>query len=94
MKLLILILLSLTFISCGKLDELAHGGKTTYKVEPAKEEPYSYELLGESCHTGEHEFNSFQAACQGLRDHQLNNNCAEAEREELFLNSDCQGNFS
>ena len=93
MKLLTLFMISLTFASCGKLDDLAHGGKTIYKVEAAEEEPYSYQLIGKSCHTGEHEFTSFSAVCQGLRDNELNNDCAQEEREELFLNSECAGNF-
>lgn len=93
MKILTLILISLTFISCGKVDDLVHGGKTTLKVEPAKEEPYSYELIGKSCHTGEHEFGTFQAVCQGLRDNNLNQGCAEGEREDLFINSECEGSF-
>lgn len=93
MKILILIMISLTFISCGKIDELAHGGKTVYKLEPVEAEPYSYELLGKSCGTGEHEFYTFADVCQALTDNNLNNNCAESEREELFVNSECPGSF-
>ena len=93
MKIFVLILSVLSITSCGKLDDLAHGGKTVMKVEPAQEEAYSYQLSSKGCSTGTHEFQSFLAACQGLRDDDLNNNCALEEREELFINSECQGAF-
>lgn len=93
MKIFVLILSVLSITSCGKLDDLAHGGKTVMKVEPAQEEAYSYELSTKGCSTGTHEFQSFTEACEGLRDNDLNNFCALAEREELFINSECAGSF-
>jgi hypothetical protein len=95
MNKLILITFSLIFLSCGQAQELVQGEQTTiYKVSPAEAENYSYELRSNSCSTGKHESESFTGICKNLLDNTLNKDCALEEREELFINSECSGNFS
>lgn len=91
-----LILLGL-FVSCGNPTDLLpnpEGNQTIYKTEPAQAEAYSYELRTLSCSTGKHSFETFEAVCGALKDHELNKECALEKREDLFINSQCPGNFS
>jgi hypothetical protein len=97
MKILLLILSLSTLVSCGNPSEIwpdPSANKTVYKVEPAEAEAYSYELRTDSCSTGKHSFGSFDNACKALNDNELNKECALSEREELFNNSQCVGNFT
>jgi hypothetical protein len=95
MKNLLLLITVFIFISCGQAQQLVDGEQTTiYKVSPAEAENYSYELRARSCSTGKHESESFTGICESLLDHSLNKECALEEREELFVNSECAGNFS
>lgn len=93
-----IILLSIMLISCGSPTDYIKDPRgeapTVYKVIPAEAEGYSYELRSTSCSTGKHSFGSFEKACEGLVDDDLNNQCAFEKREELFVNSECPGNFS
>lgn len=93
MKILTLIILAICVSSCGKIDDLVHGSKTTFQLEPAQEELYSYQIIGQGCHTGEHEFETFDQVCEALRDNSLNRECAVQEREDLFFTSECSGSF-
>jgi hypothetical protein len=63
-------------------------------IEPAVSEDYSYEFKGSKCTTDEHKFQTFKLACEALKNDSLNNDCASNKREELFDNSQCQGNFT
>lgn len=88
--LLLLIIVS----SCGKQDSLWPSKVIeTASVEPAIAELYSYEFRGSKCTTNVQSFETFNKACAGLRDNELNNNCAANKREELFLNENCPGSF-
>ena len=87
MKLIVLVILSGVFVSCGKPE-------TTYVVRPASAEEYKYELKSSSCSTGVQSFATLQQTCEGLKNDQLNNFCAKSEREALFINHNCVGNFS
>ena len=46
---------------------------------------------GNACTTGCQIFQSIEAYCGGLRNDQINNNCAKAQREKTFQ-SDCANN--
>ena len=82
------------FLSCGNAEKyLNANSKTVYKLEQADAEQYTYELIGQSCSTGEHSFSTFAAVCSALTDDSLNNECARDERELLFSNSECGGQF-
>ena len=97
MRILLIILSLCTLVSCGDTSKIwpdPGANKTVYKVEPAQVEAYTYELRTRSCSTGKHSFASFQTACDALLDHELNNQCAVDKREELFINSQCPGNFT
>ena len=67
---------------------------TTYAIEPAVEEDYTYEFTTYKCTTGEQAFETLTEACEGLKDSELNNDCAESQRQELFESAQCSGSFS
>lgn len=95
MKLFFILSLFLVVTSCGKPENLwPMKTKAAQNIEPANPEQYSYELKANSCTTGKHEFESFTLACEALKNHELNNDCALAKREELFVNAECFGDFS
>ncbi len=48
---------------------------------------YSQTINGQSCTTGCQIFNSVAAACSGLQNDQLNNNCAKDVREQSYHDS-------
>ena len=48
---------------------------------------YSQTINGQSCTTGCQIFNSVAAACSGLQNEQLNNNCAKDTREQSYHDS-------
>lgn len=82
-------------MSCGKDGSFVPTQQETiYKVEPAKQEGYSYEFTKRKCTTGKQEFETFIKACNGLKNESLNNECAAESREELFETSQCPGNFT
>ncbi len=92
---LVLIFIAFIFVSCGKDSPLFNSATTTtYAVEPAVEEDYTYEFTTYRCTTGEQAFSTLAEACEGLKDSELNNGCAEAQRQELFESAQCSGNFS
>ena len=68
-------------------------GKTTTLVNPAKPELYTYELYGENCSTGYHEYYYLNDVCDSLLHDEINNNCAIEERTKLY-NSHCKGQFN
>jgi len=86
----------ITLVSCGKDGPLGSGGekKIIYKITPAEKEKYTYEFYNENCSTGAQMFETFFEACDGLVDHELNKECALEDREELFSNAHCPGDFS
>ena len=63
-------------------------------VDPAQAENYSYEFSTTKCSTGVHSFDTFANACEALKNHELNNSCAEDLREELFVSELCPGEFT
>ncbi len=95
-KVLIKLMILLSFISCGK-NALIQGETktiTVYSVEEAAPEDYTYELMTDDCTTGPQAFKTFINACKGLTNHELNNQCALEERQELFENEECPGEFA
>jgi hypothetical protein len=89
------LLVIINLISCGKDSPLTPGrSETIYKVEPAQAEDYSYEFTKRDCTTGVQAFQTLIQACDGLRNNDLNNECAKEKREELFVNSKCSGDFT
>ncbi len=95
MKVLILALFSLTLISCG---QEANPFSSQVEIQEAQvdsavTELYQYELTEVDCTTGEQKESTFDKICLALRDNNLNNQCAEEDREILFNNSDCPGTF-
>lgn len=95
-KLILLLSLLMVFVSCGKDGSLwpTQATAVSTKIEPAQSEAYSYQFTGFKCNTDEHSFTTFELACEALKDHELNNDCAEVRREELFLSAGCPGSFS
>jgi len=97
-KFIALLMFSSLLASCGSPEDFIQdprgNDKTIYKTQPAEAEAFTYELRSKSCSTGKHSFGSFENACKALIDEELNNECAIEKREELFLNSDCPGNFT
>ena len=90
-----LILTLMTFISCGKIEGIANSvSSISPKARPVEIEPFSYQLHGSSCTTGEHEFISFVSTCEALKDNELNQDCALEQRRDLFESSECTGDFS
>lgn len=85
MKAFLFAFIAIFLVSCGK-NSLPWKPETVYvdSTEPAKAEMYSYELGDKSCTTGNHEFYTVDQACQALLDNELNNNCVEEERLELY----------
>lgn len=98
MKAISILCLFIGLCSCGSPTDYIKDPRgeqpTVYKTNPAEAEGYSYELRSSTCSTGEQNFTSFELACEGLKDEALNNDCALEKREELFINSECPGNFS
>jgi hypothetical protein len=92
---LIRFILLVGFVSCGKQQSLwPTNSEATIQIKPAVSEQYSYEFRGSSCTTNVHKFETFDKACEGLKDDTLNNDCASNKREELFISSSCSGDFS
>lgn len=85
MNKLLLITLSLAFIGCGK-DAMPWSKDKVYikSTPPAEAEMYSYELSRGACSTGSHSFHTITEVCQALLDEDLNRQCAEEERLELY----------
>lgn len=86
------LLLSLSFlflISCGKGGTLIPKKQIIQNIEPAREEMFTYELKGNRCTTGRHEFETHEKACSALLNDSLNNDCAKDERLELYTNESC-----
>jgi hypothetical protein len=63
------------------------------EVESAVTEQYNYELTEIECTTGEQKADTFDQICIALKDDSLNNQCAKEDREILFNNSRCKGQF-
>lgn len=82
-------------ISCGQVPETVsyRGVEVVYHEEPATAEDYSYEFSTLKCTTGVQSFDTFIKACEGLKNHKLNNDCAKSKRENLFLSEQCPGSF-
>lgn len=96
MKICVLLIILGSFVSCGKDNSIWPDSDPVivYKVNPAESENYTYEIRGNSCTTGYHEFRTFYETCQALRDDNLNNDCAKNKREQLYLSEQCAGEFS
>ena len=95
MKYFLIILTFLSLFSCGNPKKaLGLEPKKIQKIEPAGPEEYSYQLHDGGCSTGEHSFTTFDQACNALKDDELNRQCAYEQREELFINAECAGDFS
>jgi hypothetical protein len=92
-KVIIFSILSLFFISCGKDGQFVANKEVVYTIKPANPEQYEYEFRVDGCTTGIQKFDTFLKACEGLKDSELNNECAEASREDLFTKSICPGQF-
>ena len=87
MKIFSLLLILLFVVSCGKPEE-------EKKSKPAEPEDYQYELKQGECSTGIHSFSSMEKTCDALKNEEKNNFCARSEREKLFVNHNCEGDFS
>lgn len=92
-KLLLKLILITLFVSCGKDGAFVTDKKIIYTVKPATAEKYEYELRIDGCTTEIQTFDTFLEVCQGLKDEELNNSCAQDGREELFEKSACPGDF-
>lgn len=88
-------ILLILFISCGKNLETVNqrGKEVVLNIDPAQAEDYSYEFSTLKCTTGIQSFDTFVAACNGLKDDALNDNCAQAKRQQLFESENCPGSF-
>ena len=95
MKILSLLLLSVIFVSCGKSINsfLPESEAQAAEVESAVSENYEYGFRTRSCQTGTHAARTHTEICTMLSDEELNDNCAKEEREVLFENSSCSGEF-
>ena len=95
MKIISLILLSFTLVSCGKSINsfLPEAEVQEAEVESAVSENYEYGFRTRTCQTGTHEARSLGEICTIIADDSLNQNCAREEREVLFENSSCPGVF-
>lgn len=94
MRYIILATILFSFISCGKVEGFGIERQLVTNVEPAEIEPFSYHIVGDNCTTGEHIFQSFARTCEALKNNDLNQNCAIDQREDLFVFSECDGEFS
>jgi hypothetical protein len=54
---------------------------------------YRYALEENGCATGTQEFASHQELCDGLRNDELNDDCAANLRREMFESNECAGEF-
>lgn len=59
----------------------------TTSVEPAEAEEYQYELGNNKCSTGSHSYTTLVEVCEALLNDELNNNCVEQQRLELYATS-------
>ncbi len=85
----------LTLVSCGAEKKLFQPEtKTVQASEPAVSEEFSYAFRERKCETGEHTFSTFAAVCGALKEVERNNDCAEEEREDLFVGAECPGDFA
>jgi hypothetical protein len=57
----------------------------------AKEDSLKYDFTENGCGTGEHEFDSQENYCSGLKSRSLNKGCAYSLREEAFKSNGCPG---
>lgn len=94
-KLLILSLISLMAISCGKNANNIWPTTTEQEAyaDPAIASYYEYSFSTSKCNTGNQTAPTFAEICAQLKDNSLNNNCALEEREELFISAECEGVF-
>lgn len=94
-RFVMMFILVLTSVSCGKQVSELWPEATTQEAyaDPAVTELYTYEFNGSSCYTGKQAAQTFENICSQLKDHELNENCAYEEREELFLSAGCPGVF-
>lgn len=93
-KLFLIIIVFTQLVSCGKDSAFFESETvTSYNVEPAKEENFVYEFSLIKCSTGKQSSETFEEICEKLSNHDLNNDCAESKREELFQKSQCSGTF-
>lgn len=53
-------------------------------------ESRKYQFVQNGCDTGEHQFDSQDAECEGLKNDKLNNECAYGLRKQAFLEK-CPG---
>ena len=94
MKIAVSLFLLLQFVSCGKDSSLFQADTvTSYNVEPATEEDFVYEFTTLKCTTGEQSSNTFEGICENLSNSELNNDCAESKRLDLFESANCEGEF-
>lgn len=85
----------MSFVSCGNDNSLwPTDSQMSSSIEPAQAEMYSYEFYGSKCSTELQSFETFERACEALKNDELNNNCANNKREELFISSACEGSFT
>jgi hypothetical protein len=89
--------LCISFGACGitKNDSKESGNSSGSNVSnsTSSSEKYTYDFNYNGCKTGKKEFTSKAAFCDGLKDHALNNGCAEILREEHFKRQSCSGSF-
>lgn len=99
MKILINSVLIVLFVSCGKVDfkKLTEFNKQDIiatQSQVAQELPYAYKFSGTDCTTNLQENSTLNGICESLKNDELNNNCAEDKREEIFVKESCPGSFS
>ncbi len=93
-KVLLITIFTILFTSCGKNSELwPTKSEASAASTPAQAEEYSYELSTSKCSTGVQSSPSFFTICEKLQNHELNKNCAEKKRMDLFQRSQCPGEF-
>ena len=93
-KTILSILAILSFVACGKNAQIpGQRSEQVFYVAPAESETYTYEFTKKSCSTDKKSYYTFVEVCEALTNHEINNECAQEERQELFENSECPGSF-
>jgi hypothetical protein len=106
-RLFCVLILAVTIVSCSKDATLTENRKTSSNdfVETEDEqrttidengnviETLRYNYNDNGCTTGEQSFPTRAALCAGLRDEELNNNCARRLRLQEFESLQCKGDF-
>lgn len=84
---------AIAFMSLAFIGTFIGGCGSKENEQVSSSGTYVYSLNDDDCKTGEHQFETMNALCEGLKSQSLNKECAEDLRATLFLEYNCEGLF-